>query len=240
MISKILKIVFSKNVFGVFACLSVLALLASCNGKSQEPATQIQGTFFAYEPVQKILLFNNKGNIQKNFTLKDDQIYKFQLSQKDSSQGPFNIIYTFNDKPSLALKPPFVKILVQDVKQNTVLPAVLVFDFALQSKKLEDNKLEFEWNKPVFSKNPAKITLKARIEEGLLKNVTEIQVAQIPYAETKVLVDLSQKMRGSDLTLLERLKEACKVTWFVELPYDYPEGFSVFYASKPVEDNLCK
>ncbi|MDX1919116.1 MAG: hypothetical protein SFU25_00095 [Candidatus Caenarcaniphilales bacterium] len=217
-----------------------LPFLSSCTGSSERQTFTLRGAFFGSNDGQAVLLTNQKGSIQQLELIKNSE-YIINIPKSEIEKGPFYLIYTFDQKPKINPQPPYI-IAKIDVTCSLLLPAILVFPFKFKFLGEEYGKLSFEWLSPVFSQsNGSKLYLETSFEEGFpFAKTKRIIVDKLPFEAKSAEVDLNVKLKNQDRTLKERLAKNCKKsTWYISMPYHYPEGIDLIYASNSENPNLC-
>jgi hypothetical protein len=232
-----------KIICPVFLLLALVFGLSSCQKKLQnEEEHVVRGAYFGSSDGQEVLLTNKDGSVQRLDIIKNSE-YKINLLDNDLKKGPFKLIYSYDQKPSINPEPPYI-IANIEIEKSLLLPAILVFDMNLKvDSDRTDKEIPFRWARPVFSDgNSSSIYLETLIKDGFpLSHKKRVLVSKIPFESTEEIVDLNVKIKKSGQSLSDCVKRNCADSvWYLRLPYRYPEGINLVYASNQVKLNLCK
>jgi hypothetical protein len=228
-----------------FTKLLILSLLSSflfaCTQLKTEQKNNIvlQGAYFGQEGKEEIVLVNLRGNIEYRSTLDDSGIFEFKLSEGEVKEGPFYLIYTYNRIPSLNPEPPYIKAKI-NFNQNTYLPAILVFKPNFQLEEKDKNTISFKWDEAIFSKSNNSYFRVIAEYKNFWGDKQHIITAQIPYRKKMANIELKDKLRNKSMSLKKLFRQKCKTKWFLQLPYKYPEGLQINYASEAIDVNFCE
>jgi hypothetical protein len=224
--------------------LLLIALISGCQRDKDYivKSYDIQGAFFGVNQDEQVLLTNATGSLKQEATLKANGAFSFNVTEADTKAGPLYLIYTYEVKPTLNPKPPYIKALIGTPKHNLFLPAILVFPlkFTFLPKENPDT-LSFSWSETAFSQGgKAKFNLMLAYKEGLLfKKQHLVKTKTFDFNRSEGTIDLSKHFLPGKVQLKDKLEKLCNSDWFLELPYHYPEGLDLVYTSNPETVTFC-